>query len=329
MVTAETQIIVNCAASINFDDPLIDALEINYFGCKRMLELAQECRNIQVFTHVSTAYVNCNIMTGENILEEVYDLPGNQDCERIVEDIIKLGPQRVAEQEKAIIGVYPNTYTFTKSLAERMLKKRRGNLRVVIVRPSIIQGNYLDPFMGWTDTISASGFQMLMICTGALKYLHTKNDMILDLIPCDYVSNQILVQTVFSAIDPQHKLNVVNVTTTTKNPLRMKRLIEIMFEYIRHNPFYITPKNASPSFTAVGDVRVWKMLMYLTQELPIQMMYLYNKARGDDRKAERMLKLKQTHLKVVKGYLGFDHFTMYTFNYMSTFSERAWALMSD
>ena len=168
MVTAETEIIINCAASVSFDDPLLDALQINYFGCMRMLELAHECQRIQVLTHVSTAYVNCNIMTNEKIEEKVYDLPGRQDCEKIVQDILKLGPQTVDEQEKTILGVYPNTYTFTKSLAERMLQKRRGNLPVVIVRPSIIQGNYNDPFMGWTDTIAASGFQMLMVCTGLL-----------------------------------------------------------------------------------------------------------------------------------------------------------------
>ena len=37
MVTSECQIVINVAASVNFDDPLLDALEINYFGCLRML----------------------------------------------------------------------------------------------------------------------------------------------------------------------------------------------------------------------------------------------------------------------------------------------------
>ena len=40
MVTSETNLVINCAASVNFDDPLLDALQINYFGCLRMLELA-------------------------------------------------------------------------------------------------------------------------------------------------------------------------------------------------------------------------------------------------------------------------------------------------
>ena len=43
MLTTECDIIINCAASVNFDDPLLDAIEINFRGCMRMLELAKEC----------------------------------------------------------------------------------------------------------------------------------------------------------------------------------------------------------------------------------------------------------------------------------------------
>ena len=52
-------VIINSAASVNFDDPLQDALKINYYGCMRMLELAKGCKKLRVFTHVSTCYVNC------------------------------------------------------------------------------------------------------------------------------------------------------------------------------------------------------------------------------------------------------------------------------
>ena len=102
-----------------------------------------------------------------------------------------------------------------------MLKKKRGNLRVTILRPSIIQSCYSDPFNGWTDTIAASGFQILMVVTGLLHYVHSSDDTILDLIPCDFVSNQILVQTVYTAKEPVPKLNVVHSTVTTKNPMNM------------------------------------------------------------------------------------------------------------
>ena len=37
----EVEVIINNAASVNFDDPLLDALNINYFGCMRLLDIAQ------------------------------------------------------------------------------------------------------------------------------------------------------------------------------------------------------------------------------------------------------------------------------------------------
>ena len=82
---------INCAASVNFDDPLLEALNINYFGTLRMLDLAQNSKNIEVFTHVSTAYVNSN-RVGQ-VEEKVYDLEGGKDPEALVAEIIKLNPQ--------------------------------------------------------------------------------------------------------------------------------------------------------------------------------------------------------------------------------------------
>jgi thioester reductase-like protein len=114
-VVENCHIIINSAASVNFDDPLKEALQINYFGCMRMLELAQECKQLEIFTHVSTCYVNCTIPGGP-VEEKVYNVENN--AEKIVKRIMAMNPQEVADNEKDLIGKFPNTYTFTKSLAE-------------------------------------------------------------------------------------------------------------------------------------------------------------------------------------------------------------------
>jgi alcohol-forming fatty acyl-CoA reductase len=85
----------------------------------RILELAQECRNLQSLTHVSTAYVNSN-RTGF-IEEKIYSLDNNQDPEEVIKEILRMNPQYIADNEKSLIGSYPNTYTWTKSMAERAL----------------------------------------------------------------------------------------------------------------------------------------------------------------------------------------------------------------
>ena len=43
MIIQECNIIINCAASVNFDDPLLDAIQINFAGCMRILDLAKKC----------------------------------------------------------------------------------------------------------------------------------------------------------------------------------------------------------------------------------------------------------------------------------------------
>ena len=91
-ITANCHIMINCAASVNFDDPLQDALRINYFGCMKMLDLAHECKQLQVFTHVSTCYVNCN-RPGGNIEEVIYDL--DMDVEETVTRLMAMNPQEV------------------------------------------------------------------------------------------------------------------------------------------------------------------------------------------------------------------------------------------
>ena len=71
--------------------------------------------------HVSTAYVNSNF---EGFVEEkVYDLAGHNDPEESIQNILSMNPQYIQDNEKTLIGTYPNTYTFTKSMAERTVKK--------------------------------------------------------------------------------------------------------------------------------------------------------------------------------------------------------------
>ena len=93
ILVEELDAIINVAASVNFDDPLLDAIQINYMGCMRMLELAKECKHLQVFTHVSTAYTNSN--KSGRIEEAVYDMDDPRDPEEIIDGIIKMGPARV------------------------------------------------------------------------------------------------------------------------------------------------------------------------------------------------------------------------------------------
>jgi nucleoside-diphosphate-sugar epimerase len=101
----------------------------------------------------------------------------------------------VIEREKEIIGKYPNTYTFTKALTERVLKKRHGDVKITIVRPSIVISTAVEPFLGWTETISALGGLLFAVQMGLINYLYCNSTQFLDIVPCDYVSNLVVAAT--------------------------------------------------------------------------------------------------------------------------------------
>lgn len=45
-----------------------------------------------------------------------------------------------------LLGERPNTYTYTKALAEYLLQQEAGDINVAIVRPSIVGASWKEPF---------------------------------------------------------------------------------------------------------------------------------------------------------------------------------------
>lgn len=193
-----------------------------------MLSLAEESSMIDCFTHVSTAYVNSDRQG--HIDEKVYDLPKGQDSEQIVAKIMSMSREEAFASEKQIIGKFPNTYTYTKSLTEKTLKKRNSRVKVAIVRPSIVISALNEPMLGWTETISAMGGLLFAGMLGLIHYLYVDQKQILDIVPVDYVSNAIIATAAYcskfgvSGDDPM----IVHSSSSRLNPISIGRIVEVL-----------------------------------------------------------------------------------------------------
>ena len=71
MIIDNVNIIVNCAASVDFNARLDDALMINVRGPQKIFSLAQRVKNLHNFVHISTAYVNSDKQGW--VEEKIYD----------------------------------------------------------------------------------------------------------------------------------------------------------------------------------------------------------------------------------------------------------------
>ena len=80
-------------------------------------------------------------------------------------------------------------------MAEKSLYQKKGDLNVVLLRPSIIASARQEPFAGWTDSISAAGGISLLVGLGLINFIHAAGDNRFDIVPVDIVTNSIIIAT--------------------------------------------------------------------------------------------------------------------------------------
>ena len=119
---------------------------------------------------------------------------------------------------------WPNTYTFTKSLAESMIAKYGSGLPIAIVRPAIVETSVTKPFRGWNEGINTSASLSYLLGT-AFRQLPSNERKRLDIIPVDAVCagmTLIGAALVERRHDPMYQL-----ATSVTNPCDMGRSIEL------------------------------------------------------------------------------------------------------
>jgi hypothetical protein len=123
---------------------------------------------------------------------------------------------------------WPNTYTFTKSLAESMIArniaKSGAALPIAIVRPSIVETSVAKPFRGWNEGINTSASLSYLLGT-SFRQLPSNERKRLDIIPVDAVcAGMTLIGA--ALVERRHDL-LYQLATSVTNPCDMGRSIEL------------------------------------------------------------------------------------------------------
>ncbi|GLJ56005.1 hypothetical protein SUGI_1202470 [Cryptomeria japonica] len=250
-------VIVNTAATTNFDERYDTALGVNTMAVNNFLEFGKRCRKLQVLVHVSTAFVageksgvipEKSLQMGETLVDDTHltldiqtelnlakkSLDGIQNSfvptpKNSTDQMRKLGLERARKYG------WPNTYTFTKAMGEMILGERRGELPIVIIRPSIIESTFADPFPGWMEGSRTIDTIIIGYGNGRLTSFLANPNLILDVIPADFVVNAMIAAMVKHALD-FNSLSIYNVSSSTANPLNYSVLVDIGYQYFLNNP---------------------------------------------------------------------------------------------
>jgi len=183
----EVEIVFHSAATVRFVENLKTALQMNVQSVAEMISLVRGMKKLQAFVHVSSAYSNCD----KGVIEEkIY--PTDVEPETLLKSTDWMDEAMISSLTPHVIGQRPNTYTFTKSLAEHIIQRDAADLPVAIFRPSIIGASVREPVAGWVDNFNGPSGVFVAAGKGMLRSMVGNIDAVADIVPVDTCSNMMI-----------------------------------------------------------------------------------------------------------------------------------------
>lgn len=173
-------IVFHSAASVRFDDSLKYAVFMNTRGTRELLKFAENLQNVKAVLHVSTTYSNPE----RNVVEEeIY--PPVADWKKTIEICEQLDEEVLNVLTPQYTNFMPNTYVFTKNLAEHVVKDYKEKLPLALFRPSIVISSMREPFPGWVDNFNGPVGLLVGSAVGITRTMNCNPENIADFTPVD------------------------------------------------------------------------------------------------------------------------------------------------
>ncbi|XP_071570660.1 fatty acyl-CoA reductase 1-like [Temnothorax nylanderi] len=180
----DTNVIFHGATIVRSNQRLRTMTNVNVQATKQILLLAREMPNLKAFVHLSTVFAHSPI---RSIEEKHYPPP--METDELLSLVNVLNDKKLDAITSSLIGGWPNTFTFTKAIAEDTVLRYGSGMPVCIVRPSIVTSTWNEPIMGWADSVYGPIGLLVSSSLGLLRTIHCHTDKNLDFVPADYVTS--------------------------------------------------------------------------------------------------------------------------------------------
>ncbi|KAG5337722.1 FACR1 reductase, partial [Acromyrmex heyeri] len=187
MLIKKVNIIFHIAANMQFYENLKISIIVNIDATAAIIELAKHMRNLKSFIHVSTIYSNCHV---KHIEERLYSYPINY---KHLSTFARNLPENIFEEKisNRISSQWPNTYTFTKAIAEGLFKNK-DNVIFGIFRPAMVISSASEPLIGWIDNMyGPSGFARSLLL-GIVRFHRCNGTYKANIVPVDFTVNALI-----------------------------------------------------------------------------------------------------------------------------------------
>ncbi|KAF5287179.1 hypothetical protein FQR65_LT12308 [Abscondita terminalis] len=262
LLAEEVEVVFHVAATVRFDEKLKKAAYVNVRATRDLLELGRRMRKLEAFVHVSTAFSFC---PQELIDEKFYKVSvGVGDLLAIVEGSTDDHLEKITP---LMCKPWPNTYTFTKAIAEDVIKNEAGSLPIAVVRPSVVIGSLREPFEGWIDNIYGPTGIFLGISMGMVRTCVYQDGFNADQVPVDFVVNQLISAAWNLGVQQTRaSIPIYNCVSSTDNPITWGESRRLSHRYA--NEFPSIQMKWHPVFQGASDLFSFKFLHWILHLLP-------------------------------------------------------------
>uniref|UniRef100_A0A7N0SW67 Fatty acyl-CoA reductase n=1 Tax=Kalanchoe fedtschenkoi TaxID=63787 RepID=A0A7N0SW67_KALFE len=250
----EVDVVVNLAATVNFDERYDVALAINTMGPKHILNFAKKCINSKAFIHVSTGVMKEIPFKMGETLNGTFNLDINLEFKAAITAAMKdFGNKR------AQTFGWPNTYVFTKAMGEMLIGESRGSMSLVILR--------------WIEGVRTIDSLAIAYGKGRMECFLGDPNSTIDLIPADMMVSSIIVAIAAHADRPSE--SIYQIGSSNRNPLKYSSIPLWGHIYFSHNPW-------------IGILYKFKADDVVMRLVQLYRPYLFFKAIFDDKNTSKL-----------------------------------------
>ncbi|XP_020549175.1 fatty acyl-CoA reductase 2-like [Sesamum indicum] len=252
----EVDVIIQSAANTSMIERYDSLFEANVSGPQRLMRFAKRCKNLILFVHISTAFVNGEregvnpekpMTMGENRRKNISSSFPQLDIANEMSLAFKsitsasteleatIYSKKLGQQRARFYGWF-DAYQLTKAMGEMIINECKGDTPVVIVRPAVIESSYKEPFPGWIQGYRVTDPLIISYGKGHLPAFLGDPEVKVDIIPVDMVVNTIIAATAKHGIGGMPGLDVYHSASAIVNPLRYYDVFEFSYEYFNSNP---------------------------------------------------------------------------------------------
>nr|AWJ25018.1 fatty acyl-CoA reductase [Nilaparvata lugens] len=226
-------------------------------------------RNLECYLYVSTAYSNSHLDIAE-IEEKIY--PTEYDYKMLIELIeshADAEPALIEILAKKIINNHPNTYTFSKALAEQVMVDYSTKIPVVIVRPSVVINSMHEPLVGWLENLNGPMGIIAGVTKGILRVFLANEDCSLDYVAVDYAINSLIVSAWHKAVAEQREKKQLTIYNCVYGNVKSATFGDIINAGPSvSNAYPYTDVLWYPSIITTTNTKLFTFLFYILQIIP-------------------------------------------------------------